>query len=143
MAAQGSMLLAAAAACDFAAALAHFACIVIGAPAFRALGAGERMARLAASGHWYPRMVAFAIGGVLCVWAGYALGGAGLAVRLPGTRFALVAIACVLLMRACAFPWLRSVIRGNSMRFWWTSSTGCLALALLHGGGLFASWSGL
>ena len=75
---KGVQLLALAAALfDTAAALAHFACIVWGR-GLRLMGAGERMARMAEAGHWYPPLVSAAIGVVLSLLAGYALAGAGL-----------------------------------------------------------------
>ncbi|MEZ5706413.1 MAG: hypothetical protein R3E56_14745 [Burkholderiaceae bacterium] len=54
----------------------------------RFLGAGEPMARMSEAGHWYPPLMAFAIGAVLSVWGLYALSGAGLLPPLPiGGRF--------------------------------------------------------
>lgn len=87
-----------------AAALAHFACIALGARAYRFLGAGERMARAAEQGRWYPHLMTFAIGATLLVWAAYAFTATRRAagiddLLLPFPRTALVAICAVLLLR--------------------------------------------
>ena len=59
------------------AALLHVGILIFGAPWYRFFGAGERMAELAASGHWYPTLITSLIALVLVVWAMYALAGAG------------------------------------------------------------------
>ena len=59
------------------AALVHLGCVAFGATWFRYLGAGERMATMAATGHWYPTVAALLIASVLMVWALYAFSGAG------------------------------------------------------------------
>ncbi|WP_394002097.1 hypothetical protein ACF3M1_15345 [Luteimonas sp. WGS1318] len=51
------------------AALTHLACLVVGAPLFRLLGAGEQMAQLHATGHWSPTVITLAITAVLAIWA--------------------------------------------------------------------------
>ncbi|MBV8247173.1 MAG: hypothetical protein JO200_01860 [Comamonas sp.] len=117
---------------DAAAAVAHFACIFWGAPGLRLLGAGERLARLAEAGHWYPPVISAAIGALLSLLAAYALSGAGLLGPLPGLRPTLVLAGAVFLARAAAAPWLRPFFQGNSARFWIVSSAICLALGLLH-----------
>jgi hypothetical protein len=124
------------------AALLHFACIFIGAPAFRALGAGEKLARLAERGHWYPGLVAFGIGAALSVCAAYALSAAGLLPRLPLMRTVLTLFAGVLLLRAFAFPLLRPLFPDNSTTFWWVSSAACLVVGLVHAVGLRQVWAG-
>ena len=58
------------------AALMHLACLVVGAPLFRLLGAGEQMAQLHLAGHWYPTVVTLVIAGALATWSAYALSGA-------------------------------------------------------------------
>ncbi len=57
------------------AALAHVACVVVGGPAYRRLGAGERMAHAAEAGRLQPAFVTLALSSVLLVWAAYATGG--------------------------------------------------------------------
>ena len=47
------------------AALMHLACLVVGAPLFRLLGAGEQMAQLHLSGHWYPTVITLVIASIL------------------------------------------------------------------------------
>src|SRR5215468_9676760 len=70
------------------AAVAHLACIVVGAPAYRFMGAGERMARAVEAGKLRPTLVTLAIASLLSIWAAYALSGAGVIDRLPLTRVA-------------------------------------------------------
>ena len=60
------------------AAVAHLACIALGAPAYRFMGAGERMARSVEAGKARPTLVTMAIATLLLVWASYAFSGAGL-----------------------------------------------------------------
>jgi hypothetical protein len=122
----------AAALLDMAAALAHFACIAWGARGLRLMGAGERMARMAESGHWYPPLVSAAIGAALSLLAACALAAAGLLGPLPFMRQMLAGAGLVFLARAVAFPWLKPRFPENSDRFWHVSSALCLALGLLH-----------
>ncbi|WP_386070787.1 hypothetical protein ACFJIW_09125 [Tahibacter sp. UC22_41] len=135
-----SRLLLAAAAADAFAALLHLACIVLGPPAYRWLGAGERMAQMAARGDAYPTLVTVVIAGVLLVWALYALSGAGLIRRLPLTRLVLALVAAVYLLRAGAAAVLQPYFPGNSATFWWVSSGVCLLFGLLHALGLRERW---
>src|ERR687890_770316 len=85
------------------AALLHVGCIVFGAPWYRFLGAGEKMARMAAVGHWYPTALTWGIVAILSGWSLYALSGAGVIRRLPFVRLALCIITSIYLLRAVAF----------------------------------------
>ena len=123
------------------ASLAHLACIAIGAPAYRFMGAGERMARAVEAGMIKPTLITLAIASVLLIWALYAFSGAGLAPRLPFTKVALVLISGVYLTRAFAFPLLRPVFPENSTTFWLVSSCICLVLGLLYAVGVIAVWA--
>ena len=49
------------------AALLHLGCIVFGAPWYRFLGAGERMAQMDLAGHWYPTVATLVITAILLV----------------------------------------------------------------------------
>ncbi|GAB2615230.1 hypothetical protein [Novilysobacter erysipheiresistens] len=125
------------------AALLHLGCIVFGAPWYRFLGAGERMAQLDLAGHWYPPAVTLAIAAMLLVWSAYALSGAGAIRRLPLTRLALCAITGVYLLRGVAFVPLMAYFPGNSAAFWFWSSATCLGFGLIHLVGLLQVWSRL
>ena len=122
------------------AALAHLACIAIGPSAYRTMGAGPRMAELAAAGHWYPPLVTVVIAGVLFVWSAYALAGSGVIRRLPLQRTVLVAITAVFLLRGFARPVLEPYFPANSDTFWFWSSAICLVIGLLHLVGLRRAW---
>ena len=126
-----------------AAALAHLACIVLGAPAYRFMGAGERMARAVEAGKLQPTFVTVAISGVLVVWAAYALGGAGVIGLLPFSSLALPAICAVYLGRAVAFPLLKPAFPENSHTFWLVSSGICLLIGLVHLYGVVSVWHAL
>ena len=130
----------AAAALNAVAALLHLACIALGAPWYRALGAGEAMARLAAAGHPRPTLFALAVASVLLVWAGYALSGAGAIRRLPLLKPVLCAITAIYLLRGLGFVALMPYFAGNSLTFWVVSSAICLGLGLLHLIGLKQRW---
>lgn len=120
---------------DALAALAHLACIVLGAPAYRVMGAGERMARAAQAGRWPPTLITLAIAAGLFVMAFYAGAAATQRPPLPWQRMLLLTFAAVLLIRALAFPWLKPMFPDNSARFWWVSSGICMVMALAHGWG--------
>lgn len=141
MATPGSVSLAIAAVFSAAAALAHIACVVVGPSAYRFMGAGEKMARAVEAGRLKPTLVTLAIAAMLMVWAAYALSAAGFIVRLPLTKFAVLAITLVYLGRAFAFPLLRPAFPENSTAFWLVSSGICLAIGTLHAYGLAARWS--
>ena len=118
----------------------HFACIFIGAPAFRFLGAGEALARMSERGHWYPPVIALVIGAVLISWSGYALAGAGAVRALPFTKYVLVAIAAVYLARAVSFPLLKPAFPENSQTFWLISSSFCFVVGLAYLLGVIGVW---
>jgi hypothetical protein len=128
---------------SLAASILHLACVAGGPDWYRALGAGERMARMAARGHWYPTVLTLGIASILAAWALYAWSGAGLIRRLPFLRTALCAITGVYLLRAFAFVPLRPFFPGNSAAFWYWSSGVCLGLGLLYALGLRQAWSRL
>lgn len=119
------------------AALAHLACIVLGAPAYLAMGAGPRMAQLAEAGHWYPPTITVAIAAVLSLWSLYALSGAGVVRRLPLLRTVLAAIGVALLLRSVARPVIEPYFPGNGEAFWFLSSAACALIGALYLMGLW------
>jgi hypothetical protein len=125
------------------AALLHVGCIVFGASWYRFLGAGERMAHMAAAGHWYPTVVTSGIVAVLIVWSLYALSGAGVIRRLPLLRLALCAITGVYVLRGVAFVALMPYFPGNSPAFWFWSSAISFAVGAVHFLGLRQVWARL
>jgi len=125
------------------AAVAHLACIVLGAPAYRLMGAGEGMARAAEAGKLKPSLITLAISAVLVVWALYAFSGAGVIGRLPFAGVVLPAVCAVFLVRAFGFPLLRPAFPGNSTTFWLVSSGICLVLGALYAFGTVAVWAEL
>ncbi len=122
------------------AAMLHFFCILFGAPAFRLLGAGEAIAKMAEHGHWYPPLIAFVIGMLLSSWTAYALSGAGVTPKLPQTPYVLFIIAIILLIRAISFPLLKSAFPENSETFWFFSSAICLVIGLAFLVGAIGLW---
>lgn len=143
MAGSTNKLLAAGAALSGLAALLHLACLAVGAPLFRLLGAGEQMAQLHLAGHWYPTVATLVIASVLTVWSAYALSGAGLIRKLPLLRTLLSAITGIYILRGVAFVPVMAYFPGNSMTFWIASSSICLVLGIVHLVGLRQSWSRL
>lgn len=125
------------------AALAHLGCIIFGASWYRFLGAGESMAQMASSGHWYPTAVTSVIAAILFIWALYALSGAGVIRRLPLLRVVLCAITAVYALRGLAFVLLVPLFPGNSLSFWLVSSGICLAFGIVHFAGVRKSWASL
>lgn len=125
------------------AALLHFGCIFVGAPAFRLLGAGEPVAQMAERGHWVPGLMAFAVGAALSLCSAYALSAAGVLPHLPLVRTVLGLATAVFLLRAVAFPLLKPAFPDNSNTFWWVTSGICLLIAGLHLVGLQQVWTRL
>ena len=125
------------------AALLHLGCIVFGAPWYRFLGAGERMAQMDLAGHWYPTVATLVITAILLVWSLYAFSGAGVIRKLPLTRVALGAITGVYLLRGVAFAPLLAHFPDNSTTFWIVSSGICLVMGVVHLIGLRQVWSRL
>ena len=125
------------------AALLHLGCIAGGGPWYRALGAGEPMARAAERGAMMPHAIAVIIAAVLLGWAAYAFSAAGLTVRLPLIRTALVAISVVLLARGLAVPFMRAWRPDLSLGFIYTTAAICTALGLIFAIGTWRAWASL
>ena len=126
------------------AALLHLGCIVFGPSWYRFFGAGERMARLAASGSMTPALITTGISAVLALWALYALSGAGLILRLPLTRLALCCITGIYVLRGLAGFVLAFVAPGErGTAFWLWSSAICLGVGLLYAMGTQRAWRDL
>jgi hypothetical protein len=125
------------------AALLHLG-IIAGGPAwYRFFGAGERFARAAAEGRWYPAVVTLGIAAVLFTWSAYALAGAGVVGRLPLLKAALVAITAVYLVRGIAFAPLVLAKGGALTPFVVWSSLICLVYGMVHLVGLVQRWPAL
>lgn len=138
-----NVLLSLAAALSAIAAGLHLACIYFGGPWYRAMGAGEEMARLAEAGSSRPTMATLFIAGILFIWSLYALSGAGVIGRLPLLRTALVAITAVYLVRGFGGVVLMTMMPGRSVQFWLWSSATCAVFGLVHAAGVRQSWERL
>jgi len=140
MLASGAQALVMGGALSAAAAVAHLACIVIGAPAYRFMGAGEKMAHAVEARKLGPTLITLAIAAVLLTWAAYALAGAGVISGLPFAKLILSAICAAYLGRAVAFPLLKPAFPENSQTFWLVSSGICLVIGLVHLYGVVLLW---
>ena len=128
---------------SIAASLAHLACIIGGPDWYRFMGAGEHIARAAERGAWMPTLLTMAIAVVLALWAAYAFSAAGIIVRLPLARTALLLISAVLILRACAY-FVRDSWRPDlSHSFMAWSSLIVLLLGLCFAIGTWRSWRAL
>ncbi|WP_262694442.1 hypothetical protein [Kordiimonas aquimaris] len=125
------------------AALLHVGCIYFGAPWYRFFGAGEQMATLAEQGSMQPALITSGIVVVLSIWAVYAFSAAGLILRLPLVRTALVLITLVYLARGVGGLFLISSPMGRTPEFWVWSSAICLLFGLVHLVGLKQQWVNL
>lgn len=128
------------------AALLHLLIIVKGGPWYRLFGAGERFARMAEAGQWFPALVTAGIAAVLLVWSAYAMAGAGWLVdpaRLPWLKLGLSAITAVYLLRGLAVLPLWWWAPTQATPFWWWSSAICLSYGLVHLLGLSQAWERL
>lgn len=137
----GSLLLVVAGSLSGLASVAHIG-VVLGGPSwYRFFGAGEGMARLAASGSWYPALITVGIALVLASWSVYAVSAAGLLPRLPLLKLVLVAVTAVYLLRGVGgFALAALAPGGNSPAFWIWSSSICLVIGLVHAIGLAKQW---
>lgn len=143
MVTSGAQALIVAGSLSAAAGLAHLACIVVGAPAYRFMGAGEKMVRAVEAGRLEPTLITLASASVLFIWAAYAFSGAGVIGRLPLLKVALPVICAVYLGRAVAFPLLKPAFPENSQTFWLVSSGICLGIGLVHVYGITSRWPAL
>ncbi|MBX9402782.1 hypothetical protein K4L06_15840 [Lysobacter sp. BMK333-48F3] len=127
-----------------AAALLHVA-VIFGGPAwYRFFGAGEGMARMAEAGRAYPAVLTAGIAGVLALWAGYALSGAGVFGAWPLLKPALCTITTIYLLRGLAVvPMALASVPEPATPFWYWSSAICLGVGLVHLFGLLAAWRAL
>lgn len=119
--------------------LLHFAVILGGPEWYRFFGAGERMARLAARGDLYPKLVTAAIAAILGVWALYGFSGAGVIRPLPFSRPVLWLVSAVFLGRGVLgipLVWLvehpYTLELRARMTFMVVTSVICLALGLCY-----------
>jgi hypothetical protein len=123
------------------AALLHLG-IIAGGPAwYRFFGAGERFARAAAQGRWYPTIVTLGIALMLFTWSAYALAGTGVVEGLPFVKAALVAITAVYLVRGVAFAPLVLAKGGTVTPFVVWSSLTCFGFGVVHLLGLVQRWA--
>jgi hypothetical protein len=125
------------------AALLHLGCIVGGPPWFRAMGAGEKMALAAERGAVFPTVITLFIASVLFVWAAYAFSAAGLIMRLPLVRTALVAICAVLLLRGLGVPFMQAWRPDLSSTFLYVSSAIVTVFGLIFVIGTWQAWPAL
>ncbi|HVR92037.1 MAG TPA: hypothetical protein VHG29_13230 [Novosphingobium sp.] len=137
----GRALLAIGALCSLAAALLHLAAITGGPAWYRALGAGEPMARAAERGSAMPALLTLGIALILCLWAGYAASGAGLVSRLPLLRTGLVAVTFIYLARGMVL-FMPALLRRPDLspEFLRWSSLICLGIGAVHAVGLILTW---
>ena len=125
---------------SLAAAAAHVACIFGGADWYRFLGAGNRMAAAVERGAMLPNVIT---AGILLVWALIAFSAAGLMVRLPLLRVALVLISAVLLLRAAAVFVPSLWLPEHTSTFRAVSSALVFALGACFAIGTVAAWPSL
>lgn len=125
------------------AALVHIGCIVFGVSWYRFFGAGEQMAVMSEQGKIKPTIITLFIVVVLSIWSLYAFSAAGMIVRLPFIRLALIVITAIYLIRGLAGFYFVSSPLGRSPEFWVWSSVICLTIGLLHVIGLQQKWNSL
>ena len=125
------------------ASLLHLAVIVGGPSWYRFFGAGEDMARLAERGSVAPTLVTIGIASVLAVWAAYAFSGAGLIMRLPLIRTALVLISAVYLLRGLILIPVLVANPGGVQPFVLWSSLIVLVYGVAYAVGTWIAWPAL
>ena len=126
--------------------LLHLGIIVRGAPWYRFFGAGERFARMAEAGQWFPALVTAGIAAVLFVWSAYALAAAGWLInpaRLPWLKLGVSVITAIYLLRGLVVVPMLWWAPTQATPFWWWSSAICLVYGLVHLLGLSQVWGRL
>jgi hypothetical protein len=92
----------------------HMVCAIVGASAYRALGAGEGMASAAASGALWPAAMTLGLAVVFGLFSLYALSAVGRFRPLPLTRAAIISIGVLFGLRGIAFvPDLIALVRAG------------------------------
>jgi hypothetical protein len=123
------------------ASLLHLACIAGGPDWYRALGAGEGMARAAERGDWRAAGITTVIALVLGTASAYAFSGAGLIARLPLLKLGLVVITAVYLLRGLVLFMPSALARPDlSTSFLIWSSAIVLAFGIIHAVGTWRAW---
>ena len=129
------------------ASLLHIGCIYFGASWYRFFGAGEHMAKLAEQGSLKPTMITAGIVIVLAIWSLFAFSAAGLIIKLPLMRLALITITAVYLLRGISGIFIAATsvptAIGNSNEFWLWSSAICLTFGVVHLIGVKQQWASL
>lgn len=125
------------------AAILHLAVIVGGPDWYRAVGAGEEMARMAERGSPVPALVTLGIAALLAVWSAYALSAAGRIRRLPLLRTGLVAISAIYLLRGLALVPLLALKPALVDAFTLWSSLIVLVYGITYAVGTFRAWPAL
>lgn len=123
-----------------AASVLHLAVIVGGPDWYRFFGAGEDMARMAEQGSLIPTLVTLGIAGVLALWSAYAFAGAGLILRLPLMRTALVLISAIYLLRGLVLIPAFLLNPGGVLPFVLWSSLIVLVYGLAYAVGTWSAW---
>jgi len=103
-------------------ALVHLGTIFIGGAAYRYLGAGERMARMADRGALAPIVITLGLTAMFAVWSAYAFSGARLLPPLPLLRPVLFGIGSIYAMRGLVL--IPQIV--------WFATGGAAALAPRH-----------
>jgi hypothetical protein len=123
------------------AAILHLGCIYFGASWYRFFGAGEEMALLSEQGSIQPTLITSGIVVVLSIWSIYAFSAAGVILKLPLVRLAIVLITLIYFARGIAGFFLVNSPMGRSPEFWVWSSVICLSFGIVHLIGLKQQWA--
>ena len=125
------------------AALLHIGVIIGGPDWYRFFGAPESYAVAASKGSIIPALVTAGIATGLAIWAAYAASGAGVILRLPLLRTALIAISAVYL--ACGLLLIPVVLfvpyPEGAFDYW--SSAVVLLYGLVYAIGTWRAWPAL
>jgi hypothetical protein len=122
----------------------HVVVIALGEPAYRYFGAGEEIARAAARGEVWPAGLTLAIAAMFALFAACALAAARRPEGRTTLRAALVAIACIFLLRGIVvFPQgLASLGDSAALPFrFFVSSAASLVIGCIYAWGTLASWT--
>lgn len=128
--------------CLIAAAL-HLAIIIGGEKWYRAFGAGEKMASMAARGDIYPTIITLFIALILLIWSLYAFAGAGLIHKLPFMKFCLCSISAIFFARGFGALIMMPFLKPLQTPFLFWSSLIVLLYFIAYALGTYFNWKNL
>ena len=117
----------------------HIGVIIFGASWYQFFGAGQSMVQMVKEGGIFPHLLTLAIALLLFGWGVYAFAGAYHSFVLPYTRWVILCITSVYLIRGIGGFFIKPDI-DYTQAFLWYSSAICIIIGGIHAIGLIQVW---